>query len=120
MKRKFIQAVKSVKTTSTLLLFSLLCSPVLAAGLPKVDDPSRGQGKGIFETLKNYLYDFVILTGLVISVAALCAVAWNIVAVFIEVQKQKKSYADLGMVVIVGVLLIVACIWLLTKAAEIL
>jgi len=120
MKNTLIQHAQRLKTEACLLLFSLLSSPALAAGLPKMEDPSRGQGKGIFETLKNYLYDGVILIGLVICTVAFIAVAWHGISVFTEVQKQKKSYADLGLLVLIGGLLIVACIWLITEATKIL
>jgi len=120
MKNTLIQYAQRLKTGAYLLLFAFLSSPVLAAGLPKMEDPSRGQGKGIFQTLQNYLYDGVILIGLVISSVAFIAVAWHGVSVFGEVQKQKKSWADLGLLILVGGLLIVACIWLLTEASKIL
>jgi len=120
MKNTLIQHAQWLKTRAYLLLFSLLSSPALAAGLPKMEDPSRGQGKGIFETMKNYLYDGAIFGGLLISTVSFMVVAWYAVSVFTEVQRGKKTWADFGMVVMVGVLLVVACIWLLTKAAEIL
>jgi len=115
---KAMQRGKWVKAAIGFWLFSAL-SPALAA-LPKMEDPSRGQGKGIFETMKNYLYDGAIFGGLLISTVSFMVVAWYAVSVFTEVQKGKKTWADFGMVVMVGVLLVVACIWLLTKAAEIL
>jgi len=120
MKKRLIHGLQTLKYHLCLWLLAGFSQASLAAGLPKMEDPSRGQGKGIFATLQNYLYDGAVLAGLLISVVAFMAVAWHAVSVFVEVQKQKKSWADFGMVVMVGVLLVVACIWLLTKAAEIL
>jgi len=119
MKNTVIQHARRLKTGVCWLLPGLLSFPALAA-LPKMEDPSRGQGKGIIATLQNYLYDAAIFGGLLISTVSFMVVAWHAVAVFSEVQKGKKTWADFGMVVMVGVLLVVACIWLLTKAADIL
>jgi len=115
-----LHTIKTLKNRACWLLLALLSAPVLAAGLPKMEDPSRGQGKGIFETMKNYLYDAAIFGGLLISTVSFMVVAWYAVSVFTEVQRGKKNWADFGMVVMVGILLVVACIWLLTKAADIL
>jgi len=120
MKKRFVRYVKRLGHQALLWLFACLSAPALAAGLPKMEDPSRGQGKGIFETMKNYLYDGAIFGGLLISTVSFMVVAWYAVSVFTEVQRGKKTWADFGMVVMVGVLLVVACIWLLTKAADIL
>ena len=56
-------------------LFSLLLwFPALPvyADLPEMEDPSRGQGDGIMETLQNYGYDIVILMTL-----GICAVGFG-------------------------------------------
>ena len=43
---------KKTQNKALLMLFSVLSSPAFA-DLPTVEDPSRGQGSGIFETMKN-------------------------------------------------------------------
>ncbi|CAM5258597.1 TIGR03745 family integrating conjugative element membrane protein [Rhodanobacter lindaniclasticus] len=37
-----------------------------AQGLPTMEDPSRGQGSGILQTLQNYGYDIVLLIALLV------------------------------------------------------
>jgi integrating conjugative element membrane protein, PFL_4702 family len=92
----------------------------VSAALPTVEDPTRGQGSGIFETMQNYSYDAFVFGGLLIAALGFTAVAWHGVHVFSEVQNQKKKWSDFGAVVAVGILLLVVIIWLLTKAADIL
>ncbi|GHU39100.1 hypothetical protein AGMMS50256_38800 [Betaproteobacteria bacterium] len=41
-----------------------------SAGLPTMEDPSRGQGSGILQTLQNYGYDIVMLVALTLPRSA--------------------------------------------------
>jgi integrating conjugative element membrane protein (TIGR03745 family) len=108
--------------------YSLLGASVLFASnvfaqagkLPTMEDPSRGAGSGLRETAQNHIYDWGILAGLVIATIGFIVVSYNAIQVFAEVQAGKKKWADFGLVVIVGVLMLIAVIWLLTKASEIL
>lgn len=90
------------------------------AVLPVVEPPTRGEGSGILETIQNYGYDIAILVGLAICAVAFLGVSWYSMAVYAEVQNNRKTWRDLGAVVLIGVLLLVAIIWFLTKASEIL
>src|SRR3546814_15595098 len=49
----------------TLALAGLPLS-AFAQGLPTMEDPSRGQGSGILQTLQNYGYDIVLLIALLV------------------------------------------------------
>lgn len=98
----------------------LVVATASRAALPTVEDPTRGQGAGIFETMQNYSYDAFVFGGLLIAALGFTAVAWHGVHVFSEVQNGKKKWSDFGAVVAVGILLLVVIIWLLTKAAAIL
>lgn len=99
----------------------LLTFPVFA-DLPKLEDPTRGQGKGFFETAKNYMYDAGILIGLVIASVALYVVASSAISTYREVTSPggKKGWGEFALQVVIGIILIVAVIWLVTKAAGIL
>lgn len=104
-----------------LLALLLGTAPGLAlAVLPVMEPPSRGAGAGLIETITNYAYDGGILIGLLIAVLAFLGVAWHSLAVYADVQTQRKNWKDLGAVVGTGALLVVIIIWFLTKAAEIL
>jgi integrating conjugative element membrane protein (TIGR03745 family) len=108
-------------------LFSLLASlpactlPLAArADLPDMEDPSRGQGDGIMETLQNYGYDIVILMSLAICAVGFLVVANSCISTYSEIQTGKKQWKDLGAMAGVGAVLLVICIWLLTEAGDIL
>ena len=98
----------------------VLMSSLAVADLPTMEAPSRGEGTGLIETIKNYAYDGGILLGLLIALLAFLGVAWHSLTVYADVQNQRKTWKDLGAVVGVGTLLVVVIIWFLTKAAAIL
>ena len=121
---KFIQTYQKVKSrakqTGLVVMGALLSSPVFAAGLPKMEDPSRGTGKGIMETIKNFAYDGAILGGLLIAAFAFLRVASSCVSTYGEISSGKKTWGDLAMQALVGAVLLVVIIWLITKSADIL
>ncbi|MBR9881243.1 MAG: TIGR03745 family integrating conjugative element membrane protein [Gammaproteobacteria bacterium] len=97
----------------------LVPAQAMAQGLPTMEAPSRGEGGGLIETLQNYLYDFGALGGLILATVAFIIVAIASIATFNE-ARVRGEWSKFGVVVVVGVVLIVAIIWLATKAAEIL
>ncbi|HSH57317.1 MULTISPECIES: TIGR03745 family integrating conjugative element membrane protein [Halomonadaceae] len=96
-----------------------LVPQAMGQGLPTMEAPSRGEGGGLIETLQNYLYDFGALGGLILATVAFIIVAIASIATFNE-ARVRGEWSKFGVVVVVGVVLIVAIIWLATKAAEIL
>ncbi|EAA8406682.1 TIGR03745 family integrating conjugative element membrane protein [Salmonella enterica] len=100
----------------------LLWFPALPAyaDLPKMEDPSRGQGDGIMETLQNYGYDIVILMTLGVCAVGFLVVANNCIATYSEIQSGRKQWKDLGAMAGVGAVLLVITIWLLNQASDIL
>ncbi|EOF5433973.1 TIGR03745 family integrating conjugative element membrane protein [Salmonella enterica] len=101
---------------ATMVVFSLSAH----ADLPTMEDPSRGKGSGIMDTLKNYGYDMVILMSLAICAVGFLVVANSCIGTYSEIQNGKKQWKDLGAMAGVGAILLVITIWLLTQAGEVL
>ncbi|WP_231113210.1 MULTISPECIES: TIGR03745 family integrating conjugative element membrane protein [Gallibacterium] len=122
LKNLFKHPMKSAKRASQKLscvLFAFLPTLVLAE-LPKMEDPSRGAGKGIMETIKNYAYDAAILAGLVLATVSFYRVASNVISIYGEIPSGKKTWGDLAMHSLIGCILLVVIIWLVTQASDIL
>jgi integrating conjugative element membrane protein (TIGR03745 family) len=100
----------------------LLLFPVFStmADLPEMEDPSRGPGNGIMETLQNYGYDIVVLLTLAICAVGFLVVANSCIATYSEIQIGRKQWKDLGAMAGVGAILLVITIWLLNQASDIL
>ncbi len=109
------------KTVLRSLMFSVLAFSVsVRADLPTMEDPSRGKGSGIMDTLKNYGYDIVILLSLGICAVGFLVVANSCITTYSEIQAGKKQWKDLGAMAGVGAILLVIIIWLLTQAGDVL
>ncbi|MDF7679929.1 TIGR03745 family integrating conjugative element membrane protein [Enterobacteriaceae bacterium ESL0689] len=103
----------------TLMLFwGLNCQAVLA-GLPTIEPPSSNGGSGLMGQIKGYLQDGVVIGGLVIAAIAFINVANAAINTFVEVRDGKSTWFKFGSIVVVGVVLLVAVIWLLTKSTNI-
>lgn len=111
----------TMKNTVRTLIASLVVFSLSAhADLPTMEDPSRGKGNGIMDTLKNYGYDMVILMSLAICAVGFLVVANSCIGTYSEIQNGKKQWKDLGAMAGVGAILLVITIWLLTQAGEVL
>ncbi|EES5229618.1 TIGR03745 family integrating conjugative element membrane protein [Escherichia coli] len=93
-------------------------TPALA-DLPQIEPPTSGGGGGLFGQIKGYLQDGVVLFGLVLSAVAFVKVAEAALSTFSEVRDGKAVWGQFGAIVVVGVVLLVAIIWLLGKSASI-
>lgn len=95
--------------------------PVLAfPGLPTLEDPSRGEGNGILQTIQNYGYDIVMLVALLVIASMFIGVCYHAYSTYSEIHTGRKTWGQFGLTVAVGALLLVVGIWLLTKATSIL
>ncbi|WMS06796.1 TIGR03745 family integrating conjugative element membrane protein [Yersinia ruckeri] len=89
------------------------------AALPTVEGPKTSTDSSFYGQISGYLNDGIVLGGLILAAAALLVVANAIIATFSEVQQGKSTWAKFGMLVVVGIVLVVAVIWLATKAATV-
>jgi len=107
---------------SALFPVSLFTLPkaAIAAGLPTLEDPSRGTGSGIFQTLQNYGYDIILFVALVVIASMFVGVCYHAYITYSEIHTGKKTWGQFGLTVVIGAMLLVIGIWLLTEATDIL
>ncbi|KTS76502.1 conjugal transfer protein [Pseudomonas oryzihabitans] len=92
---------------------------VSRAGLPAIQEPSRGEGASWLEMGKNYFYDLVMLAGMALCAYGLLLVARHGMTVYHEIHIGKKTWPDLFATGAVGIVLVCLTIFLVTKATGI-
>ena len=113
--------MKHSRFCSLLIPFLALPLPVFAQGkLPKMEDPSRGAGSGIMETLQNYGYDIVMLVALLVVACMFIGVCYHAYISYAEIHTGKKTWGQFGLTIAIGAMLLIIGIWLLTQATGIL
>lgn len=95
-------------------------SPFAQADLPTLEDPSRGPGAGIIETLQNYGFDIVMLVALLVIAGMFIGVCYHAYVQYSEIHTGRKTWGEFGLTVAAGAILLVVGIWLLTTATEVL
>lgn len=101
-------------------MFASLPAVTQAQGLPTMEDPSRGPGDGILDTLQNYGYDIVLLVALLVIATMFIGVCYHAYTSYSEIHTGRKTWGEFGLTVAAGAVLLVLGIWLLTTATEVL
>jgi integrating conjugative element membrane protein (TIGR03745 family) len=115
-----VKAKSAYVRAVTLGLLGLLSVKPALADLPTVEAPtSSGAGTGLNGQLTGYVQDGLVLGGLMLCAIAFFMVAQNCLVTFNEVRNERATWVKFGSIVVVGVALLVAIIWLLGKSAEI-
>jgi integrating conjugative element membrane protein (TIGR03745 family) len=110
-----------LRTLACILLPPLAAAPLVAqAALPAIQDPSRGAGNGIIQTLQNYGYDIVLLVALLVISAMFVGVCYHAYNSYSEIHTGRRTWGEFGLTVSVGAMLLVVGIWLLTTATGVL
>lgn len=101
---------------------TIAAAPLAAfpAGLPTLENPTRGQGSGILQTLQNYGYDIVMLVALLVVASMFIGVCYHAYTRYSEIHTGRATWGQFGLTVAVGAMLLVVGIWLLTKATGVL
>lgn len=105
------------------VMLGLISMPMvtLAQGrLPALEEPSRGTGSGILQTLQNYSYDIILLIALLVVASMFIGVCYHAYTRYSEIHTGRATWGQFGLTVAVGAILLVVGIWLLTKATGIL
>ncbi|MBY4674369.1 TIGR03745 family integrating conjugative element membrane protein [Burkholderia multivorans] len=102
------------------LLIATMPLSAFPAGLPTMEDPSRGEGSGILQTLQNYGYDIVMLIALLVVASMFVGVCYHAYTRYSEIHTGRATWGQFGLTVAVGAILLVVGIWLLTKATGVL
>lgn len=102
------------------LAMTWMSSLAQAQGLPTLEDPSRGSGKGIMDTLRNYGYDIVMLVALLVVASMFIGVCYHAYGTYAEIHTGRKTWGQFGLTVAIGAVLLVVGIWLLTEATGVL
>ena len=113
---------RTVRIAAGLVPLAIAATPLasLAAGLPTMEDPSRGAGSGIMQTLQNYGYDIVLLIALLVVASMFVGVCYHAYTRYSEIHTGRATWGQFGLTVAVGAILLVVGIWLLTKATGVL
>lgn len=109
-----------IKPLTLISLISAFAQTSQAAGLPQMEDPSRGRGSGILQTLQNYGYDIIMLVALIVIACMFIGICYHSYMVYAEIQTGKKTWGQFGLSVAVGAMLLVIGVWLLTEGTGIL
>lgn len=117
---RLLQRLQRLRPATALLWTGLSTPLVYAQGLPELEDPSRGAGSGIMETLRNYSYDIVLLVALLVVASMFVGICYHAYSTYSEIHTGRKTWGQFGLTVAVGAILLVVGIWLLTEATNIL
>ena len=114
-------ATRALRLASPLVPLTIAAMPLASrAALPTMEDPSRGTGSGIMQTLQNYGYDIVLLIALLVVASMFIGVCYHAYTRYSEIHTGRATWGQFGLTVGVGAILLVVGIWLLTKATGVL
>lgn len=115
-----MSTVSHFPRSAPVILLAALSPLAQAQGLPTLEDPSRGAGNGIMDTLRNYGYDIVMLIALLVVASMFVGVCYHAYTRYSEIHTGRATWGQFGLTVAIGAVLLVVGIWLLTKATGIL
>ena len=76
-----------------------------AQGLPQLENPTRGTGNGIMETIRNYGYDIIMLVALLVVASMFIGVCYHAYGTYAEIHTGRKTWGQFGLTVAIGAVL---------------
>ena len=76
-----------------------------AQGLPQLENPTRGPGSGIMETIRNYGYDIIMLVALLVVASMFIGVCYHAYGTYAEIHTGRKTWGQFGLTVAIGAVL---------------
>ena len=108
------------RTMLPLSMLGMLFPRSALAALPTMENPTRGAGSGILETIQNYGYDITMLVALLVVAAMFIGICYHSYTRYSEIHSGRATWGQFGLSVAIGAALLVIGIWLLTKATGVL
>jgi len=62
--------------------------------LPQLENPTRGTGNGIMETIRNYGYDIIMLVALLVVASMFIGVCYHAYGTYAEIHTGRKPGAS--------------------------
>ena len=87
-----------------------------AQGLPQLENPTRGAGNGIMETIRNYGYDIIMLVALLVVASMFIGVCYHAYGTYAEIHTGRKTWGQFGLTVAIGAVLLVWGVWAIRTA----
>ncbi|WP_392562240.1 TIGR03745 family integrating conjugative element membrane protein [Orbus sturtevantii] len=116
---KVVKKLSYIKSAVNSLLLSLLFLGTNAvAKIPEIQDPKQGKQAGFFDNMQAFLYDGVVLGGIIIVSVIFILTIKNAISEYNKIGDERGTWTKLAIIIVVGVTLIVASIWLVSMAAE--
>jgi len=116
---KVVEKLSHIKSTvNTMLLSLLFLGKNALAKIPEIQDPKQGKQAGFFDNMQAFLYDGVVLGGIIIVSVIFILTIKNAISEYNNIGEGKGTWTKLAIIIVVGVTLIVASIWLVSMAAE--
>lgn len=81
------------------VLLSALFSPAMTVAqgrLPTMEDPSRGAGSGIIQTMQNYGYDIVLLIALLVASGMFTGVCYHAYTRYSDIHVGRATWGQFG------------------------
>lgn len=111
---------KIKKILTKVVMIWLLFVDHAFAKLPKLIDSSQGKSIGILGNIRAYIYDGIVIGGLILTIIALIVATRKILIEYNNTCRGEGTWAKFWAWVVSGIILVVVCAWLAILVTELL